>query len=65
MNIFKRHKLKKKLRVLRSKSEYAMGKMMEHEHDEDCVVWKKWAVLNAMYLEEMLMLRAQLEGIEV
>lgn len=65
MTIFKRHKIKKQIKSLHDKSEYAMTKMMEHQNDEDAIVWKRWALLNALYLGEMVKLKAQLNGIEV
>lgn len=64
MNIFKKHSLKKQLKRLRNNSEYALMKMKAHENDSESIVWKKWAVLNAMYLGEMIRIRAQLNGIE-
>ncbi len=64
MNIFKKHSLKKQLKRLRNNSEYALMKMKAHENDSEAIEWEKWAILNAMYLGEMIKIRAQLNGIE-
>ena len=49
-NIFRRYKIKKQIKDLSEKSQYAMKKMEEHLRDEDCTEWRQWSVLNALYL---------------
>lgn len=60
MNIFKKYKIKKQIKNLSEKSQYAIKKMDEHSHDEDCTEWKQWSVLNALYLLEIIKLRSQM-----
>lgn len=42
-----------KMKRLRKKFYYVIGKMMEHEHDTDLIEWKAYATLNLMYLQLM------------
>ena len=60
MNIFKKYKIKKQIKNLSEKSRYAIKKMDEYSHDEDCTEWKQWSVLNALYLLEIIKLRSQM-----
>lgn len=60
MNIFKKCKIKKQIKNLSEKSQYAMKKMEEHLYDEDCTEWKQWSVLNALYLGEIIKLKSQM-----
>lgn len=60
MNIFKKYKTKKQIKKLSEKSQYAMKKMKEHLHDEDCTEWKQWSVLNVLYLGEIIKLKSQM-----
>lgn len=39
-----------KMRRLRKKFNYVVGKMKEHENDADSTEWKQWATLNLLYL---------------
>lgn len=59
-NIFRRYKTKKQIKDLSEKSQYAMKKLEEHLHDEDCTEWKQWSVLNALYLGEIIKLKSQM-----
>lgn len=59
-NIFRRYKTKKQIKDLSEKSQYAMKKMEEHLHDEDCTEWRQWSVLNALYLGEIIKLKSQM-----
>lgn len=60
MNIFKKYKIKKQIKNLSEKSQYAIKKMEEHSYDEDCTEWKQWAVLNLLYLEGIIKLKSQM-----
>ena len=59
-NIFRRYKIKKQIKDLSEKSQYAMKKMEEHLRDEDCTEWRQWSVLNALYLGEIIKLKSQI-----
>ena len=39
-----------KMRRLRKKFNYVVGKMKEHENDADSTEWKRWETLNLLYL---------------
>lgn len=43
-----------KMRRLRKKFHYAIGKAVEHERDADPTEWKSWETLAMMYLQLML-----------
>lgn len=54
MAMLRRIKHDMKMRRLRKNSNYAIGKMKEHEQDVDSSEWKKWASLNLVYLGLMI-----------
>lgn len=59
MKLLKRIQHDIKMRNLRKKFDYAIGKMKEHEHDVDSKEWILWAKLNLIYV--MLMEKEVLE----
>lgn len=50
MKLFTRIQHDIKMKRLRKKFDYVIGKMKEHEHDADSREWKSWANLNLVYL---------------